>query len=611
MTRQASRAFANTDPGEEVHFLSAVPRSTTRQYNDTSGSHQRNQQSGNKAPSNVSVSHRIILWPAVYTLMSSGSQNLVSDLHLLATTGSPWLLGKDASRHTENLPCDENLPCYQLQSGAVMFSDLSVQQVDTYSAAYFNTFNRLFPLLDPDLFMDGAVARLLHQGYRDNDPEGVLALFVFALGRLAHDGVLQDPTPIGLNGNSGVRNGKITRPPGLALFNEARRRLGLIRARCCLENVQILLLEATYLEACARHSDFWSSISAACTSCIFLIQSRVTDWSSQYGDLVKRAFWICLLHERSFNLEFGVATTGIEALADLVPMPHFPQLTHQHDHSGNPDSNGNSSQSDSNYAYHFSAMIALGWLMRRADDAIKQYEPFRKDLFQSHENAADHGYSYAGDDFAPNTGHTRSRRQEEHIPPVTQELIAELNSWRNALPERLRWKDESKFDFKRVDPLTKSPFSSFFSFLQGARPEIVDLNTDVTVAHLRTCFYQAQFLIYRPFVYKAFHHRSRVTATDRRLCAFAISAACLWPISLSPPNSKKHLVPHLFSWTQNFVGLLLILKICQRDRYLNEICREGNITEDLFENSIFSMKAWLEDVSQVDGIAAWGLRLLL
>ena len=102
-----------------------------------------------------------------------------------------------------------------------------------------------------------------------------------------------------------------------------------------------------------------------------------------------------------------------------------------------------------------------------------------------------------------------------------------------------------------------------------------------------------------------------MTATDRKLCAFAISAACLWPISLSPPNSKKHLVPHLFSWTQNFLGLLLILETCRKDRYIREICQEGNITEDLLEDSISLMKAWLEDVSQADGIAEWGLGLFL
>jgi hypothetical protein len=610
MTRITSRAFANTDLGEEVHFSNAVPRSSTQKHNHIPGSHQPNQ-GENKAPNNISVSHRIILWPAVYTLMLSGSENPASDLHFLATIGSPWLLKKSALRHTKNLPCDEAVPCYRLQSGAVILSDLSVQQVDAYSAAYFNTFNKLFPLLDPDLFMDGAVARLLDQGYRDDDPESVLALLVFALGRLAHESILQDATQVGLNGNSEFRSGNITRPPELGFFNEARRRLGLIRARCCLENVQILLLEATYFEACARHSDFWISVSSACMSCMFLIQSRVTDWSSQYGDLVKRAFWVRLLHERSFNLEFGVATTGIEALADLVPMPHFPNLTHQHRHSGNPGSSGDLSEPDSYYAYHFSAMISLGRLMRRADDAIKRYEPFQKDYYQSYGNAADHGYDYTGDSFAPKTGYTRLRTQEEPIPPLIQELIAELDSWRNALPERLKWKDEDKFDYKRVDPLTKRSYPSFSSFLQSARPETIDLNMDIAVAHLRTCFYQARFLIHRPFVYKAFHHRSKVTATDRRLCAFAISAACLWPMSLSPPNSKQHLVPHLFSWTQNFLGLLLILEICQKDGYMREICQEGNITEDVFEVSISAMKAWLKDVSQVDGIAEWGLGLFL
>jgi hypothetical protein len=606
MTRQSSRAFVNTDLGEEVHFSNTVPRSSILQHNYIPSRHEPNQDD-DKAPNNISVSHMILLWPAVHTLMLSGSNDPASDLRFLATIGSPWLLEKDASRHTENLPCDETVPYYRLQSGAVIFSNLSVQQVDTYSAAYFNTFNKLFPLLDSDLFMDGVVARLLHQGYRDDDPESVLALLVFALGCLAHEGILRDATQIGLNGNSGLRGGKITRPPGLGLFNEARRRLGLIRARCCLENVQILLLEATYFEACARHSDFWSSVSSACISCMFLIQSRVTDWSSQYGDLVKRAFWVCLLHERSFNLEFGVAATGIEALADLVPMPHFPKLTHQNPHSGDPDSSGEMSY----HAYHFSAMISLGRLIRRANSAIKRYEPFVKDPSQSYGNSADHGYSHASGGFAPNASYTRSSTQEGPVPPVTQELIAELDSWRDSLPERLKWNEESKFDYNRIDPLTRRPHLNFFSLFQSAQPETIDPDVDIAVAYLRTCFYQARFLIYRPFIYKAFHNRSQVTAIDRRLCAFAISAACLWPISLSPPNSKKHLVPHLFSWTQNFLGLLIILETCRNDRYMREICQEGNITEDLVKDSLSSMKAWLEDVSQADGIAKWGLGLFL
>jgi hypothetical protein len=54
-----------------------------------------------------------------------------------------------------------------------------------------------------------------------------------------------------------------------------------------------------------------------------------------------------------------------------------------------------------------------------------------------------------------------------------------------------------------------------------------------------------------------------------------------------------------------------MLETCRKDGYMREICQEGNITEDLIEVSISSMKTWLEDVSQADGIGEWGLGLFL
>jgi hypothetical protein len=137
-----------------------------------------------------------------------------------------------------------------------------------------------------------------------------------------------------------------------------------------------MLLQGTYFEACARHADFWSSVNAASMSCMFLIKSQAIDWSFRYGDLVKRAFWICVLHERSVSLEFCVADTGIEALADLVPWPHFPDLLSEEQTSGSAgaerkDGLGRRGEFDS--AYHLSAMIALRRLIRRASDAIHEY----------------------------------------------------------------------------------------------------------------------------------------------------------------------------------------------------------------------------------------------
>jgi hypothetical protein len=67
----------------------------------------------------------------------------------------------------------------------VIFSDLTVQQVNEYSAAYFKTFNVLLPLLEATMSVDGIVARLLQEGHKDDDPESVLTLLVLALGQLA------------------------------------------------------------------------------------------------------------------------------------------------------------------------------------------------------------------------------------------------------------------------------------------------------------------------------------------------------------------------------------------------------------------------------------------
>jgi len=195
--------------------------------------------------------------------------------------------------------------------------------VDEYSSADFNTFNVLLPLLDPDIFMSGAAARLLREGYKDGDLEGVLRLLVFALRQLAIEEVVGRHTSACNHESSGFRGGTIEQPPGSALFNEARRRIGMANTQSCLEYVQVMLLQATYLEASARHLDFWSSTSAASLAGICLVKGQKVDWASAYSDLVKRTYWVCVLQERLFDVDFRVASTGIESLEDRVPLPHF------------------------------------------------------------------------------------------------------------------------------------------------------------------------------------------------------------------------------------------------------------------------------------------------
>lgn len=570
---------------------------------------ERNEYPRRESQLHIGVSHRVLLWPAVYSYMRKSELAAAagSDLQCIVKLSSRWLLWRETSKHRSKVPCNVGLPSSTSHTGSVFFPTLTIQRVYEYSSAYFNTFNALLPLLDQDLFMDGIVARLLRDGYRDDDPESVLALLVFALGQLAIEGVTGYPLWVNSNEFNGFRGGTIEKPPGLGLFNEARRRIGMINTQTCLENVQILLLQATYFESSARHLNFWSSTSAASLACTCLIRSGQIDWKSPYGNLVKRAYWICVLQERLFDLEFRMSSTSIESLENEVPLPHLRGMAQI---EGSP---GGSAPSTSRVfamdehddsASSFVAMIAISRIIRKADVIIRGYEPSlgQAELLRqgSEGQTLTDGSTYL------------SHAQDYSGPPsiLASELFHQLDCWRDALPQRLQWSDDDKIDFEEVEPLSTVLRASLLSPPRGLAPGRLDHNVDFAVAQLRTRFYQARFLICRPFIYKALHLPDLMTADDRIKCAFAIDAACLWPLSLVPPKHKKHLVPHLFSWTQNFLAMALVLRICQTSDYLSDICKESGISEGNIESAISAMVQWLDDIRQVDGIADWSMRVL-
>lgn len=50
------------------------------------------------------------------------------------------------------------------------------------------------------------------------------------------------------------------------------------------------------------------------------------DWTFSYGDLVERAYWISVIQQRLFALEFRAFLTGTEDSEDQVPSPHFREI---------------------------------------------------------------------------------------------------------------------------------------------------------------------------------------------------------------------------------------------------------------------------------------------
>lgn len=107
--------------------------------------------------------------------------------------------------------------------------------------AYFDTFNFLFPVLDRQLFVSEIMASILHDGLGDGITS-TLAFLVFALGEAAIAGVQGIPMTLHHSRPSGVKGGTVSQPPGIALFNEARKRMGFSLTECSLENVQVFAL---------------------------------------------------------------------------------------------------------------------------------------------------------------------------------------------------------------------------------------------------------------------------------------------------------------------------------------------------------------------------------
>ena len=155
---------------------------------------------------------------------------------------------------TPTLSLDESLqdrPFVGMQSQAtrvaggtrITFPALSREIMHQLATAYFDTFNFIYPFMDRQNFISDTLPKVYTEGFM-GDTVSVIALLVFALGEVAIEGSRGNPIEVYKGRASGVRGGTASKPPGLALFNEARKRIGFVLTECDLENVQIYSLAA-------------------------------------------------------------------------------------------------------------------------------------------------------------------------------------------------------------------------------------------------------------------------------------------------------------------------------------------------------------------------------
>jgi hypothetical protein len=216
-----------------------------------------------------------------------------------------------------------------------------------------------------------------------------------------------------------------------------------------------------------------------------VIKSQQIDWTSSYGDLIKRAYWISVLQERLFDLEFRVVPTDIEGLEDQVPSPHFRGIVKregQSSRSQSDDSRVSAVNKHDDCTFHFVAMITSSRLIRRADGFIRSHEP----------NTGETEVLWQGSD-AHTLVHTPAYlpcpEGYNGLPSnLALELFHHLDCWLEALPQRLQWSDDDRFDFFELKSLTTALHSSFSSPLRNLEPGKIDRNVVIVVAQLLTRF---------------------------------------------------------------------------------------------------------------------------
>ncbi|KAH0559908.1 hypothetical protein GP486_003572 [Trichoglossum hirsutum] len=497
----------------------------------------------------ITAAHKLLLWPAIREILDNAGIDTAKDLGPLQRDGTQWLvriLQRESNR--AGLPSDANLesrPFVGMQTTRtgprVVFPELSAEHMQNVSSVYFNTFNFLYPLLDRELFYAQALHKVTTEGFGEGDTESVIALLVLALGQCALDGSVGEPIAGDPGEHSGIRGGTKERPPGLSLFNEARRRMGYLMTQCELENVQIFSLAA----------------------------DEDIDWSTRRGDHIKRAYWHCVLMENGLTLELDLPGTGICEYEDVIPPPDF----------DGPYSFQDMMESErSHYKYHFLAQMALK----------KLYSRIQSTMYDSSVNGSEKADDYDG-------------------PPVSviRELARQLDSWRELLPTPLQWSDDKTYEMPQSSThQAQSTTSALFVPDDYSMSVTNGYSLDILVAVLRTRFYLLKYIIYRPFIYKALHYPDRMTAEDINNCKICLKACLHWPLCMYPPKDKKRLLPQLFSWTQNILGILLIFHMTNQSESLRYI-RDTHFEPGELEESASLMLDWIHDMKKVDSNAAW------
>lgn len=474
---------------------------------------------------------------------------------------------------------------------------LNWESMQNLSTAFFETFNLLHPIIDRQHFLATTLPTILINGL-DDSVEATLAFLIFALGEVAIAGTIPTATSRHDRSNS--------HPPGLLLFNEARRRIGFHVASCALTTVQILTLTGIYYGTAFHHTELWRSAASASLACQALISaSRPEELRQPHRDILRRVFWHCSIMETFIELEFGLPATGLNAYEGRVPVPDFGGGFAGEDHVAN---------QTSRFQEHYASQIVLRRLATEFHTVL------------------------TGVPLSTGARINETTTPVGKMPETIRSLATQLDHWRETLlPAHLHWREEEPDSFpgptgpQQIYGVTTVDAAESSNTRVGGggrapmfgpthatqQPVCYPYAMDIQVALLRSRYYAIKHQIYRTYLYKALHHPSALTQDDAEGIATCLRTCLRWPVAMSPvcQGQRKRLIPCVFFWTQNLLGVLIVLWLSERVDVLRRVRSSGlcgKRFEDQAAETVRVAVQWLRDLAEdgMEGQAADAWRVV-
>ncbi|GIZ36903.1 hypothetical protein CKM354_000036900 [Cercospora kikuchii] len=252
-------------------------------------------------------------------------------------------------------------------------ADLSLSKVKRLCDLYFETFNRIAPILDYESF-SRTLGVAVESGFGIKQ-ESCLLLNVLCLGSLAQYAWAEG----GFNSVSGSRYREPLPPePGvehpspqenadaLRFFDEGRTRIGYLLAEQDLETCQYFLLSATVYAVLLRPLEEWAMIRHACMISASFWSSNHDTSDSYCVDMQRRIFWNALMRETIITDELELPRSPLQDLEGRVSLPKFVPYNDKRADQGSPDEY---------YHCHYLAQIAVRIIMTRIRDELFYNNP--------------------------------------------------------------------------------------------------------------------------------------------------------------------------------------------------------------------------------------------